>query len=469
MDHQPGNRQAERGLLGILLNKNDALFEIGQLDKADFISEEAHAHIFGVLKDQIEAGRTVTSINLLFDMQDAEIAEDMTASEYLSRLESEAPPASLAAELANTIRDAALRARIIGAAEEVQRRVMAAPVSIPAATLRDQLDEAISSLFPSVESMGLRHHAEVGDQILERLKVAGNSGQAIGIDVGLKELQDLMGPLQAGRLYCFAGSPGSGKSALTKQVLNAAAGHAPVILFTPEMGADEVQERQLSAWTGVDSHKIERGTADNNEYEQLWIANKQHRSLPFYIDAASKPSLGQIRGKSVRQKRMGGLAAIGIDHVHYMAKIDKRQAEFDALDENLEGLKGTAKDLGIPVIAVCQLGTEALRDMAKWPHRRPTQGDLLYAGIVERHADAIMLIHREEYFLKRNEPAKGDKNRLEWEGRALQMEGIAELILGKRRGGVGFGSRKLTFDARMTEFRSGLPNRSVEPAGLFAA
>ena len=461
----PSNLSAERGLLGLALTHNAVVFEVGNLEKADF-SEAVNGELWDLIRDKVEAGGVATAALLLFDVQDAPIFGELKASEYLARLEAEAPPPSAATELAHTIREAARRARGVTACRHMERLFTDSPVSVPTMELFEKLEEAMAALRPSLAEAGIRHAPAIGDVILERLRNAGEQG--IGLELGLKPVQDLIGALQPGRLYILGGSPGSGKSAMAAQLLAAVAQVGTSLLFTPEMAAEEVVERQLAAVTGVGAQQIERAMVSNPEFERLFDANDALRPAKFFIDDTSKPSLAMIRGKALRKQRMGGLDAIGIDHCHYLSKPDKRMAEFDALDENLEGLKGLAKDLRIPIIVVCQLGTEALRDMAKWPHRRPTQGDLLYSGIVERHADVILMIHRPEYFLLRNEPAASDRNKADWDTRVIQMKGVAELILAKRRGGGGYGVRRLGFEADRTRFTND-PPKLVVPDLLQAA
>jgi replicative DNA helicase len=450
---EPASLESERGLLGIIITRNETLYEVSQSIVAGDFFEPVNGELYNLLKDLIEAGRQVTAATLVHDAQDAPIWGDLRASEYIHRLEREAPPSVVIAGLARTIRELSRRRRLIALGRELQTMATDAPVSISADELRAKADEAVAAIFTDAADMGLRRMSEIGDGVLARLQRAGTSNTSLGLGLPLTMMQNLTGPLMPGRVYVIAGGPGSGKSALALQIgewIAEVGGSA--LLFSIEMDDEEQVERSLSTATGVKAMNIERALVDDREFEQLWDVNEKRRRHNLFIDGSSNLSMAAIRGRAVRLKKLVGLDAVIIDHIHYVAKSDKRLPEFDALDENLKAAKRMAKDLGIPVIVLSLLSTEAGRDLAKWPHRRPHQGDLLYAGIVERHADVILLVHRREYFLKRNEPAAEDRHRDEWLSACGVETGRAELILTKRRGGIGFGRSVLGFEGDRFRF-----------------
>lgn len=448
--------ESERGVLGIILNHNSALFDVGQiLAKADFY-ESYNGEIYILLRDMIEAGRTVTATALLYDIQDADIG-GLPASQYLRKLEEDAPPADTIIEMARRIRDAAIRRRLEALGDEIKRLAVHSPVSISAEELRTKADEAVSALFTSISDLGVRHlFKEVGETILTRLKVTGD--QPIGLPVGIKQVQDLIGALLPGRLYVIGGSPGSGKSSLLLQISRYVGRQGKAaLIFSPEMEGDEVAERGLAADTGIAADQIERGLINNAEYETLWDANEKAKGEGVFIDASTRPSLARMRGLCLRKQRMGGLDLMGIDYLGLAAKSSPKASEWDSFDDNLGGMKRLAKDLQLPVIVLTQYATEALRDMGRWPFREPTQGDLLFAGIVERHADAILLVHRPEYSMLRNPVPETDKNHVAYLDGLVKWRGKALALLTKRRGGLGYGRREMGFDAPRMSFSDTLP------------
>lgn len=466
----PSNLQAERGLLGIIINHNDSLFDVSSFLLPEDFWEPWHGELFRLCKDQIETGRAVTAVTLMTDAEDADIG-GITAKAYLRKLEDEAPIShAIARELARAIKDAAVKRHVIEACNDIAKFASAAPVSISAAEIRIKADEILSKLFGNAEDLGLRRAYDIGEGILEAAKA---TDRPAGIEVGLAALQSLIGAPQPGRTYYVAGGPGSGKSALLLQVCShVASAGGVVVLFSPEMEDEEVVERELAARSGVKAERIERLLLDRGEYERVWEANEQLKEVRLFIDRGSAPSIASIRAKALRLKRlMGRLDMVAIDHIHYVAPPDRKMNDYSALDANCMAAKSISKDLRVPMLVACQLRTEALNDMAKWPHRRPTQGDLLFSGVIDRNADAIVLVHRDEYFLRRTEPDKNEKHYGDWSTKLMDAEGKAILSLSKRRGGVGWGTRVIGFDAERGRFLDDLRRirqQVVEDEELFA-
>jgi replicative DNA helicase len=446
----PGSAEAERGLLGIIIRENEMLFQIRHdLVAGDFI-EPLHGELWLLLKDLIEGARPVTASTLIHDAQDAVVWGEVRASEYIYQLERDAPPGHVVVGLAKTVRELSRRRRLISLADELKRQAVEAPMSISSDEMRNEVDIAVAGIFSDAADLGLRKLSDISDRVLERLK---KKEVEVGLIPPLTGMRTLLGSLLPGRLYMLGGSPGGGKSALLLQTARyIARGGYTALLYSIEMGDEEQAVRSLSADTGISSEMLERGVAEDRDYEKVWTANEMERKTKLFIDGSSSPTMAAIRGRSIRLQKLEGLDFLAIDHIHYVGKSDRRQGENEALDENLKLLKALAKDLKIPVMVICQFGTEALRDMAKWPHRKPTQGDLLYSGVIDRHADAILLLHRREYWLHRNEPPKNDPKRPEWNTAVDDETGWVDFILAKRRGGKGWGSWRGGFDPRTVEF-----------------
>lgn len=476
MSELPQNLQAERGLLGIILNNNDTIHDIVELTKMDF-AEQHNGELFILFKDQISAGRSITAVTILHDAQDAVIWEStgLTASAYLAKLENDAPlgkQAERAKEFATTIRDTALSRRLVISMDELRAWIIASPASIPAVVQRDKVDSTMTSLFSSSADLGMNDVAAVGTRMLDRIK---DADKEIGRHIGLSFVQNLTGPLLPGRMMMLGGTSGSGKSGLLAQIARYDAEHGGTpILFTREMRDEEVVSRLLSADTGISGSQIERNMLSPEEYEKLWTANEAMKGLRFKISSPSQFSVPFIRARSLRQQRLGGLTLIEVDHVHLLAKSDRRMTDYEAMNENLEALKALAMDLGVPIIVACQLTGEALKDLNRWPHRLPIFTDLLFSATIDRNADIVLIIHRLEHVLKRNRPIEKDdpKQFDAWTQRVNAVEGQVEALLTKRRGGRGEGQQTGYFDASRVLFADAPFRRAFvqqdEPNDLWA-
>lgn len=454
----PTNLEAERGLLGIIITANDTVFDVGNLTADDF-AEPANGELFKLLQDQIEAGRSVTAATLLHDAQDQIVWGDLKASDYLFALERNAPPPSVSRTLAQAIVDVALRRRLLETLAALQEKVVSAPVSIPAEKLRSEVDDELSQLFTSPTDLGVRQFPQVSQDIIERAAKQARGDEADpGLRYGLSAYENLAGPGLPGRFYVISGLSGAGKSALTSQLMESVALQGkPVLIVSPEMDDEETVSRLLSAETGVPVESLERGLIDYDQFNKLMEAHEARKTLPLFIDPGSRPSVPMIRARALRLRSLVGLAAIAVDHLHYLQKPDRRQSNADAFDENLAGLKALAKDLGIPIFGLCHMTAEAVRDLGRWPHRLPTQSDLMFASSVDKHSDATVIVHRREYVIERNRLPEDDKDRARQSAALEQERDWAQLVLVKRRGGKGWGTERCCFDAQRVRFRDGEP------------
>lgn len=453
MRELPQNLQAERGLLGAIISDNDSLFEtIGLLSKGDFW-EPANGELYIICRDQITAGRRVTPTTVLHDLsQDADIG-GIKASAYIDMLVDQAPPSNVVRELATVIRELAVRRAAIGLATGLIERAQTAPASTAAQELLAEFEANLAAVS-SAADFGVRHFAEVGDEVLNRIAVALKTEKPAGLAPGLKAMQDLGGALMPGRVYFVAGAPGSGKSALAQQIATYVAKTEAVLVIEAEMGADELVERHLASETGIAGDAIERAVLRLADYEPLHDANERARKLKLYVDAAASPTVSAIRGKALRMKRTVGLGLIVIDHLLYLRKPEFRMNENEAIRANLQALKQMAKDLDLPVMVLAPLKAE----YAKAPEvRRPELGDIYNNGAVEQEADVIIFVHNEESQLSKREPPENDPRRAEWLDRINRARGKAELILVKRRGGKGTGVRTLGFTGARFLFSDAIP------------
>lgn len=451
----PQNLEAERGLLGAILRQNDAIFEASAIVvKSDFF-EPYHGEIFILMRDQIDAGRSATPTTLMHDVsQDADIG-GLTAGQYLAGLLRDAPPPILAVDLARTIRDLALRRRILAANAEIEEAVFSAPVSTTADEIRAKMEAIMSGLTATASELGIKHIGEVADRVLTRVDEAYKADRTLGIDVGLKGLQDLTGPLMPGRLYVIGGDAGSGKSALAQQIAeNIAIRGTASLICQIEMTDEEMAERAMASRTGISAADIERAAVNAEQFEALAGAANELKSLPIYIDSLASPTAAMIRGRAIRMRKLYGIGCLIIDHLLYMGRPHAKANEIESVDTNLIGLKRIAKDLGIPVIVLDPFTSDFMREKNI---RLPNVGDLYMSGYVHRHADVIALVHRAEYVLSARPPQADDPKRGEWAAKLEAARGKADFVLGKRRGGKGTGTRTVGFDAGRTRFTDRLP------------
>lgn len=467
----PHNLEAERLLLGAIFARNELIYEVMErIEQRDFF-DRGHGELFILLVDIIPKGRHATPLTVMHDYgQDRDI-NGVKASEYLRELDDEAPPGNLmiARNLARTVYDLAVRRRCLVEIRELAAEFQSAPVSMRAEEIQERLGKSLVNVLQSSRDTGSRHVGAVARDVLERINDASRMETSSGLSLPLRSLSELLGPLMGGRLYTLCGTPGSGKSSLAQQI-GEWVGNTPgpegrnrvCLMVQIEMSAEEVAERAISARTRYPAEKMERGIFQPGEWESLADAAQRLEECSFYIDSALAPTVQDIRWKAIARKATSGLDLLIVDHALYIRSMDRRMSELEVTNDLLMTLKATAKELDIPILLLTQFYGEALRDIAKWPHRRPRKGDMHHAAMFDRHSDAILIVHREEAVLAENTPArteeyKGKPYYADWEARLMGAEGKAELYLAKRRGGKGHGKRDIWFDAEITRFSDERP------------
>ncbi|WP_310619714.1 DnaB-like helicase C-terminal domain-containing protein [Flexibacterium corallicola] len=261
------------------------------------------------------------------------------------------------------------------------------------------------------------------------------------------------------------GAPsGVGKSALAYGVCEKVAlNTGPVFYEQNEMTADQMSSRRLSAITQIPTYKIRTGNLTAEEEEKLYIAAQSLEGMPLHLSAGSTNTIEKVHRKAAAMQARMGLSLIVLDSIKMTAVDDKRMNAPDKLPARCEYVVGyskfIAKDLSIPVIAIAHDKREA-RD----PLQRIKRDDLYGGGAVEQQADNVIIIHRPEDALKRNEPLDtGSEAYIEWQQRCGEWEGIAELHADKVRMGQANRKAQVYWNGATTTFHE---NRSFEEGAL---
>lgn len=261
---------------------------------------------------------------------------------------------------------------------------------------------------------------QLHQQNLNELAEIKKTGKKPGIAIGYRDLQRAFGGWKAGDLIILAARPAMGKTSLAMQLaLQASELGYPTAFLSLEMGNRQVISRWQSIASGIDGFRILNGELMQDELTELQKACDNFNTLPLYIEELSAPTIHQVKAKARILKVKYGLKFLVIDYLQLMVGDDKksynREAEISYISRSLKGL---AKELGLPIIALSQLN----RDAAK-TGEPPKLHDLRESGAIEQDADAVIFIHRASYYGK---PFIND---------TIPSEGKAELIIAKNRNG----------------------------------
>lgn len=449
----PQNLDAERALLGIILENNDSLFEVSHILRREDFFEPWHAELYILLRDLIETGRNATPATVLHDLsQDRDIG-GITVTEYLHSLERDAPHRSMAPSFAKTLRDLGMRRRLIDVASKHLQESYEAPATVSALEIESRYHAAASTLFSTVQEAGMQPLMDVGRQVVEETQTVWQGERRRGLFTGLKALDDLWGPLLPGRLHAIAGASGSGKTALAWQAARNVADTEPVLFMSLEMDGAELATRDLTFLSGIAGPRIESADLNVSEMEELVEAQRRQGASKLLIDSAKGQTVGHIRGKAMRLKRMRGLGLLVIDHWRYIKPATRTSDLFESMHDDLRAINAIADDLAVPVILLAQLKAAYGSEQKV---REPNVGDIFNGAVLEQESDALLLVHRPEYMLARRKPTGGEELG-KWETQMSRERNKAYLLLNKRRGGQGYGTRTIGFVGETQRFTDDIP------------
>jgi replicative DNA helicase len=257
-----------------------------------------------------------------------------------------------------------------------------------------------------------------------------------GVPSGYKDLDKLTAGFQKSDLIIIAARPSMGKTALGLCIARNAAKESgvPVGFFSLEMSKEQLAMRLLCSEARVDSHKIRSGFLSRQECGKLLQAAGLFMDVPIYIDDTPGISPLELRAKARRIMADQGLGLVVIDYLQLMRgreTVERREQEISEISRSLKGL---AKELDIPVIAIAQLN----RKVEERADKRPLLSDLRESGAIEQDADVIAFIYRDELYAKQ----------------ACKEPGVAEIIIGKQRNGPSGETVKLAYISTYTRFEN---------------
>ena len=463
----PHNVEVEQALLGAILVNNEAYYRVSDFLKPEHFFEPLHQKIFKDIAALVRVSKSATPITLkTFMPADLDVA-GMNASQYLARLAAEATTVINAADYGRVIYDLALRRSLIGVGEELVNVAYDAPVDL---TPQAQIEDAERRLFELAETGrydgGFQDFTQALTTAVEMAAHAyQRDGKLSGLATGLRDLDRMMGGLQASDLIILAGRPGMGKSALASNIAYNVAkmwrgevrpdGHISSVnggivgFFSLEMSAEQLATRIIAEQTEIPSYRIRRGEIETNDFDRIAEAAREMETIPLYIDETGGLSIGQLAARARRLKRRKGLDLLVIDYIQLLQGSGKRGNEnrVQELTEITTNLKALAKELNIPILALSQLS----RQVENRDDKRPQLSDLRESGSIEQDADVVMFVFREEYYLRNREPRVGTEEHFKWQTEMELVHGKAEVIIGKQRHGP-TGTVPMAFKADVTRF-----------------
>ncbi|MGO4220427.1 replicative DNA helicase [Lysobacter sp. TAF61] len=443
----PQSIEAEQAVLGGLMLVPDSYDRIAdQLSDSDFYRRD-HQLIYRAIRELAQKNRPFDAVTLGEWFESMGLAETVAGGAYLIELASTTPSAANITAYAEIVRDKAILRQLIDVGtgivndgfqpdgresseilEDAERQVLAiAQANTAGKTDFTAVTKALSEAFDLLQT-----------------RYTNGSG-VTGLATGYTEFDMLTAGLQKTDLIILAARPAMGKTTLALNMAEYAAFRSklPVAVFSMEMSASQLAMRLISSVGRVNAQRLRTGQLEDEDWSRVTSAIRQLREVKIFIDDEPGLSPVKLAAKARRLKREhGGLGLIVIDYLQLMSVPGNSENRATEISEISRSLKGLAKELQVPIIALSQLN----RSLETRTDKRPVMADLRESGAIEQDADMIVFIYRDDYYNKENSPDKG----------------LAEIIIGKQRSGP-TGSMKLKFFGEYTRF----DNLSHDSVGSF--
>lgn len=434
----PHNLEAEKSVLGAILIHNDAFNHAAELIDARDFFRDAHRRIFEKMIALSERSHAIDLVTLKEELQRSGELDEVGGPAYIASLADGVPRSANVEHYARIVKEKATLRNLIHSANRILSTAYEAEQDADLV-----LDDAEKAIFEIAEDriregfVPLRDLVQSSFATIEKLQQ--HKGLVTGVPTGFVDLDEITSGLQPSDLVLVAARPSMGK---TSFVLNIAqhvgtATDMTVGFFSLEMSKEQLFMRLLTSEARIDAHRFRSGHLTEKDYGRLSHALGTLAESRVFIDDTASIGVLEMRAKARRLKAEHGLHLLIIDYLQLMqgrGRFESRQQELASISRSLKGL---AKELNVPIVALSQLS----RAPETRSDHRPQLSDLRESGALEQDADLVMFIFREEQY----RDAEGQPNQ--------DAEGIAEIIVGKQRNGP-TGTVKLAFIKEHTRFEN---------------
>lgn len=431
----PQDIEAEKSLLGAILISEESLPDVTEIVKPDDFYDESHRLIYAAMWNLYERHKPVDLLTVTAELRTKKELKKVGGSTYLSELTNYVPTAAHAKAYAELVAKAAVRRRLIAAAADITEKAYD-----ETAETVELLGEAEKSLFEVSDQNVKNDLVSLSDLLSETFDRLENlhktKGAIAGMKSGYVDFDRMTAGFHRSDLVILAARPAMGKTALALNFAHnvATINQKAVLIFSLEMGKEQLINRMLADASGIDSFKLETGNFSGDDFSKISDAMADLSEAPIFIDDTPGMTVLEMRTKARRAAHEHDLGMIIVDYLQLMAGTSKRSVDnrVQEVSEISRGLKLIARELNVPVIALSQLS----RSVESRSPQIPMLSDLRESGSIEQDADIVMFLYREDYY----NPETDRQN-------------ITDLILAKHRRGA-TGTIELYFDKARVRFMS---------------
>lgn len=429
----PHSVEAEQSVVGAMLMDKDAITTASEIISGNDFYQSAYGIIFDSMVELFNESKPVDLITLQERLKEKDVPAEVASLEFVKDLVTAVPTSANVKYYAQIVADKSMMRKLIKLNEEIANTCYAGKESLEAV-----LEKTEKAVFDLLQKRNTGEYVPIKQVVLNALdrieKASKNKGTVTGIPTGFIDLDYKLSGLQPSDLVLVAARPSMGKTAF---VLNIAQYMAfkkdkGVAIFSLEMSKEQLVNRLFSLESQVDAQALRTGNMKDSDWEKLIEGAGIIGKSNLIIDDTPGISVSELRSKCRKYKLEHGLDIVIIDYLQLMTgsvgkNSESRQQEISEISRSLKGL---ARELNVPVVALSQLS----RAVESRPDKRPMLSDLRESGAIEQDADVVMLIYRDEYYNKDSEFKKQ-----------------AEIIIAKQRNGP-VGTVNLAWLGEYTKF-----------------
>jgi len=427
----PNNLEAEQSVIGSMIMDREAVIIASEILLREDFYHQQYGILFETMVELYNEEQPVDVITLQNRLREKNVPEELSSLEFVGGLVSAVPTSANIKYYANIVKEKAMLRKLIKVNEEIANQCYLGKES-----LEDIMAETERQIFHLLQNKGGGDFITIKQVVinaLEKIELASKTkGNVTGIATGFVDLDYRMSGLQPSDLILIAARPSMGKTAFVLNIAQYVAFHNNLCtaIFSLEMSKEQLVNRLFSLESRVDAQILRSGNLADSDWEKLIEGAGTIGRSNLIIDDTPGISIPELRSKCRKYKLEHDLKLIIIDYLQLMSgsgRTDSRQQEISDISRSLKGL---ARELNVPVIALSQLS----RQVEQRPDHRPMLSDLRESGAIEQDADVVMFIYRDDYYNKDT----ANKN-------------IAEIIIAKQRNGP-IGTVNLVWLPQYTKF-----------------
>ena len=437
---QPQAIDIEKVVLGALMIDKDAFTVVSEIIKPETFYEARHQKIYEAVQSLNLQEKPVDIMTVTEELRHKGTLEDVGGPAYVVELSSQVASSAHIEYHAHILAQKFLARQLIQFASMIETDAFDETVDVD-----DLMQKAEGALFEISQKNMLQDYVQI-DTIVNQahqllLQASNREGGLTGVPSGFRKLDDITAGWQPSDLVIIAGRPAMGKTSFALSIAkNVAIDYRkPIAFFSLEMNNVQLVNRLISNVCSIPGNKIINGQLTPDEWERFDSNIRKMQGAPIYVDDTPGLSIFELRTKARRLVREHGIELLMIDYLQLMnangMRFNSRQEEVSTISRSLKGL---AKELNIPVLALSQL-SRAVEQRDGPEGKRPQLSDLRESGAIEQDADMVLFVHRPEYYHILQDEKGND------------LHGMAQIIIAKHRKGA-TGDVLLNFRGEYTRF-----------------